>query len=347
MVGGVRLLTMASTTTDRTTSTAARMRAVKATRYGPPTVLQVADVERPLPKDGEVSIRVHASTVGPVEVAAREGTPLPIRLFSGLRRPTSILGDTFAGEIDAVGRDVTRFSEGDAVFGTTAPESGAHAEYVCVPEDGALTTEPRTVTDGEAAAACDGGLTALAFLRDVVDLTADQSILVNGASGSVGTYAVQLAHHFGADVTGVCSTANVELVDSLGADSVVDYTETDFTTTGERYDVIFDAVGKRSFLACRDSLTPDGVYLTTVPWGSTLPRMALTRLRGGKRATFAATGMKPASEKRTNLGMLRTLLEQGELRSVIDRNYPLEEVVEAHRYVATGHKVGNVVLTLD
>ncbi|MFD1512549.1 NAD(P)-dependent alcohol dehydrogenase [Halomarina rubra] len=338
---------MASTTTDRAAGESGRMRAVTARRYGSPDVLEVSDVERPTPAPDEVLVRVRASTVGPPDSATREGSPAPIRLFSGLRRPKAIPGDALAGVVEATGATVTRFAEGDRVFGTTAPETGAHAEYVCLAEDAVLAVTPSSVDHGEAATVADGGLTALAFLRDVVDLRAGQSILVNGASGGVGTFAVQLAAHFGADVTGVCSTDNVALVESLGADTVLDYTETDFTATGERYDVVFDVVGKRSYPECRDSLTPTGVYLTTVPSAGVGYWVARTRLGGGRRAKFAATGVKPASEKQVNLGVLRELLDQGELRAVVDRTYPLEAIAEAHRYVDTGHKVGAVVLAMD
>ena len=323
------------------------MNAVVTTRYGSPDVLEVRAVEKPTPGEDEVLVRVNATTVGPADSAFRAGRPFLVRAFSGLRRPKSIPGDVFAGEIEAVGSDVTRFAEGDPVFGTTAPDTGAHAEYVCVSEDAALLVKPSNVSDAEAAAVCDGALTAMGFLRDVADIQPGQSVLINGASGSIGTAAVQLAKHFGAEVTGVCSTANVDLVESLGADSVIDYTETDFTTTERTYDVIFDAVAKRSYSECKGSLERGGIYMSTVPGAAIFLQMAWTKLFGSKRAVFAATGMKSPTEKLAHLRFLEERLEAGEFRSIIDRTYPLEEIAEAHRHVDSGHKVGNVVVTME
>jgi NADPH:quinone reductase-like Zn-dependent oxidoreductase len=323
------------------------MRGVVATRYGPPDVLHIEEVAKPIPDDDEVLIQIRATIVGPPDSAAREGTPLPIRFFSGLRRPNAIPGDVFAGEIESVGRNVARFAPGDAVFGTAAPGSGAHAQYLCLPEDGALAIMPSNLTYSEAAAVCDGGLTAMEFLKAHANIRAGKSILVNGASGSVGTAAVQIAKEMGATVTGVCSTTNAELVQSLGADSVIDYTQTDFTTTGETYDVIFDAVGKRSYSACKDSLNTGGRYLTTVLSVGILLQMVWTRLFGNKRAIFAATGLASTNTKRGHLVALRDLVEAGTFRPVIDREYSLDDIAEAHRYVDTGHKTGSVVVTVD
>jgi NADPH:quinone reductase-like Zn-dependent oxidoreductase len=323
------------------------MRAVVATTYGSPDVLRVERVAKPTPGADDVLVRVRATVVGPPDSAAREGKPFPIRFFSGLRRPNAVPGDVFAGEIEAVGRNVVRFAPGDPVFGTAAPGSGAHAEYLCLPEDGALVAMPSNLTDSEAAAVCDGGLTAMAFLRDHAHVQAGESIVVNGASGAVGTAAVQLANAFGVTVTGVCSTANVELVRSLGAETVIDYTRTDFTTTGATYDVVFDAVGKRSYSECKGSLTAGGRYLTTVPSVGILLRMAWTRLVGDRRAVFAATGLASPRTKRAHLAALRDLVEAGAFRPVVDRVYSLDEVADAHRYVDTGHKTGSVVVTLE
>jgi NADPH:quinone reductase-like Zn-dependent oxidoreductase len=338
---------MPTTATERTTGTDTRMKAVAAKEYGGPAVLRLYSAPRPTPEPDEVLIRVRASTVGPANSAMREGRPFPVRLFSGLRRPASIPGDAFAGEIAAVGRDVTRFAVGDRVFGTTAPESGAHAEYVCVPEDGTLELTPAGVSDAEAAAVADNGLTAMLFLREVADLQPGQSVLVNGASGGIGTFAVQLATHVGAEVTGVCSTRNVDLVTSLGADAVVDYTTTDVAGTGQTYDVIFDAVGKGSFAQFEDALNPGGLYMTTVPSAGILLDVVRTRLVGDRRAVFAATGMKPAGVRKRYLGELRELLDSGAIRSVIGRRYPIAEIAEAHRYVDAGHKRGTAVVTID
>lgn len=338
---------MTATANKRSARVETRMKAVTATRYGSPDVLRVTEVPKPTPADDEVLIRVYATTVGPSDTAFRSGEPFPMRLFSGLRKPKSIPGDVLAGKIETIGTDVARFAEGNHVFGTTAPDSGAHAEYVCLLEEGALAAKPLGMTDGEAAAVSDGALTATGFLTDTADIQPGQSILINGASGSIGTFAVQLANHFGAEVTGVCSTANVDLVKSLGAETVIDYTQEDFTNAGRRYDIIFDAVGKRSYSECKGSLAPNGMYLTTVPSARILFQMGRTKLFGDKRAVFAATGLKPPSEKAAHLRFLGRLFEAGEIRTVIDRRYPLEDIAEAHRYVDTGHKTGNVIVTME
>ncbi len=324
-----------------------RMRAVVAETYGSADVLRVEEVAMPSPDDDEVLVRIHATVVGPPDSAAREGRPFLIRFFNGLRRPTAVPGDVFAGEVVAVGRNVVQFAPGDDVFGTAAPGSGAHAEYLCLPADGAMAVMPSTLTYSEAAAVCDGGLTAMAFLEDHAHLQAGQSILINGASGSVGTAAVQIARGLGATVTGVCSTANVELVRLLGAETVIDYTVTDFAATETTYDVIFDAVGKRPYSTCRGSLTPGGRYLTTVLSVRILLQMLSTRLVGDKRAIFAATGLASPLTKRAHLHTLRDLVESGTFRPVIDRTYSLDDIADAHRYVDTGHKTGSVVVTVE
>ena len=264
-----------------------------------------------------------------------------------MRPKKTILGSEFAGEIEAVGKDVKRFSEGDQVFAATGAALGAHAEYTCLPEEGALAIKPANMTYEEAAAICEGALAALPFLRDKGKIQSGQKVLINGASGSVGTSAVQLAKYFGAEVTGVCSTANLELVKSLGADKVIDYTQEDFTKTRQTYDIIFDAVGKSSFSRCRGSLKGRGIYLTTVPTLPILLQMLWTSKIGSKRAIITFTGLRPASEKTEDLLFLKELVEGGKLRPVIDRRYPLEQAAEAYKYVETGHKKGNVVITLE
>jgi NADPH:quinone reductase-like Zn-dependent oxidoreductase len=317
-----------------------------AKTYGSADALRVEEVATPIPDDDEVLVRIHATVVGPPDSAAREGRPFLIRLFNGLRRPKAVPGDVFAGEIVAVGRDVVQFAPGDDVFGTAAPSSGAHAEYLCLPADGAIAVMPSELTYSEAAAVCDGGLTAMAFLEDHAHLQADESISVNGASGSVGTAVVQIASALGARVTGVCSTANVDPVRSLGAETVIDYTTTDFAVTGTTYNVIFDAVGKRPSSTCKDSLAPGGRYLTTVLSVRILLQMLSTRLVGDKRASFAATGLGSAETKRGHLHALRDLVELRAFRPVIDRAYALDDIGDAHRYVDTGHRVGSVLLTV-
>ncbi|MCI0635422.1 MAG: NAD(P)-dependent alcohol dehydrogenase [Actinobacteria bacterium] len=318
------------------------MRAVVFEKYGPPEVLRVAEVERPLPEEDEVLVKIHASTVNRSDCGWRSAKPFFARFFTGLLRPKQkILGMELAGEVDAVGAAVTEFDVGDRVFGVKG--YGAHAEFVCIRESAGLAHKPASMTFEEAAAVCDGASIARACLQKV-DLRKGRSILVYGASGSIGTAAVQLARHFDAHVTAVCNTKNVELVKSLGADEVIDYLQEDFTKNGETYDVVFDAVGKHSFRRSRRSLKPGGTYISTdlgFMWH--VPALALvTRLIGGKRVTLPI----PRYSKEDVL-FLKELIEAGEYRAVIDRRYALEDVVEATRYVETGQKTGNVVLTLN
>ncbi len=316
------------------------MKAIVCTKYGPPDVLQLKEVERPVPEDNEVLIKIHAASVTNAEIASRTGKPFIVRLFVGLTRPRRPnLGVELAGEIESVGKDVKLFKKGDQVFGYSG--FGAHAEYTCMPEDGVLTMKPANMTYEEAAVACDGLLTALPFLRDKGNIQSGQEVLINGASGSIGTFAVQLAKHYGTEVTGVCSTTNLELVRSLGADKVIDYTKEDFTKSGQTYDIVFDAVAKSSFSRCKGLLKQNGVYLVTYPTlAGLLPNI------GSKKAIFHAAGIRPISEKTKDLLFLKELIEAGKIRSVIDRSYPLEQTAEAHRYVEKGHKKGNVVITV-
>ncbi len=300
------------------------MRAVVQTKQGPPDVLEVREVDKPVPNDDEVLVKVRAATVtvGDVILRGLPGPLLPLMRVFGVRR-RDIPGHELAGEIEAVGKDVERFKVGAEVFGTTTGlRSGANAEYVCLPEAwkaGVLVPKPTTTTFEEAAAVPVGGMTALHILRKG-NIQSGEKVLIYGASGSVGTYAVQLARHFGGDVTGVCSTANVELVKSLGAERVIDYTTEDFARSGETYDVIFDAVGKTSASRSRSSLKEDGRFLSV---------------------------RSMTSEKTEYLLFLKELIEAGEVIAVIDRRFPLEQTAEAHRYVETGRKKGNVVITLD
>ena len=323
------------------------MKAIVCTKYGPPEVLQLKEVEKPTPKDNEVLIRIHAATVGLSDLMTRKGAPFLTRFFTGLIRPKNpIPGAEFAGEIEAIGNDVKRFKKGDQVFGADLSGLGAYAEYKCLPEDGVLAIKPANVTWEEAAPVC-GALAAWNFLTDQATIQSGQKVLINGASGSIGTTAVQIARYFGAEVTGVCSTTNLELVKSLGADQVIDYTQEDFTKTGQTWDVIFDAENKSSFSRCKGSLTQKGVYLKTFPGLTILLQMLWTSKIGSKKAKISATGLRPVPERLIFLNELIELIEAGKLKSVIDRCYPLEQTAEAHRYVEKGHIKGNVVITVE
>jgi NADPH:quinone reductase-like Zn-dependent oxidoreductase len=317
------------------------MKAVVHDRYGPLEVLRIEEVERPTPKEDEVLIKVHATTVNRTDSGARAGTPFISRFFLGLRRPNErILGTELAGEVQAVGGAVTEFAVGDHVFGINAWRFGAHAEFVCVRESAPLAHMPANVTFEQAAAVCDGAVLAMIELR-ASGVRKGQKILIYGASGSIGTAEVQLAKYFGADVTAVCSTKNLELVKSLGADRVIDRTKEDFTKNGETYDVVFDAVGVLSFSRCRGSLKPGGVYNPTDGLRNALLAPLTSRLRG-KKVVFPI----PRYTKKDVL-FLKELIEAGKYRAVIDRCYPLEDVFEATRYVETKRKTGNVVLSIN
>jgi NADPH:quinone reductase-like Zn-dependent oxidoreductase len=323
------------------------MKAVVQSRYGSPDVLRVQEVEKPLPQENEVLIKIRATSVTAAHTAMRKGRPLYGRLFTGLTGPkNSIPGTDLAGEIEAVGQSVKQFQVGDQVFAATDLGGGCYAEYVCLPEDDVLALKPSNMTYEQAAAVLEGATTALAFLRDKGHIHSGQRVLINGASGGVGTAAVQLAKHFGAHVTGVCSTGNVDLVRSLGADDVIDYTKQDFAKTGQTYDIIFDTVGKSAYARCRGSLTQNGVYLNPVLGLSLLLQMLWTSKVGSKKAIFMATGLRPASEKKKDLAFLTELVEAGKLRAIVDRRYALHQAAEAHRYVETGHKRGNIVIAV-
>jgi NADPH:quinone reductase-like Zn-dependent oxidoreductase len=322
------------------------MRAVVYEKYGPPEVLHLQEVEKPAPRDNEVLIRVHASTVTTGDVNVRGFTFVPAgfgfiaRLMFGLTGPKkTILGLEFAGEVEAAGRNVRQFRTGDRVFGIDGVNLGAYAEYKCMAEDGGLTIMPVGLTYEETAAIPNGALTALTFLRDMGKVQNGQKVLVNGASGSVGSAAVQIARHYGAEVTGVCSTANMEMVRSLGADKVIDYTREDFTGNGEMYDIIFDTVGKTLFSGVKSSLKQNGLYLAGSGGLREMLQMGRTSMGGGRKVMAGAS-----SERKEDLIFIKELVEKGKIKPVIDRTYALEQIVEAHRYVDTGRKKGNVVI---
>ena len=317
------------------------MKAIVCTKYGPPEVLQLKDVPKPIPKNNEVLIKIHASTVAAGDVRMRSFNWarwfwLPGRIMFGLRRPRKPTpGNELAGEIEVVGKNVTRFKTGDKVFGIIweVSNGSANAEYKCMPEN-RVTLMPINMTYVEAAAVPIGGLTALVLLRKG-KIQHGQKALIIGASGSVGTFAVQLAKYFAAEVTGVCSTTNIEMVKSLGADKVIDYTKEDFTKSSNTYDIIFDAVMKTSFSRCKNSLTHKGVFIT-VDWP--LLTALWTSIVGSRKVVFGI------ANRIEDLTFLRELIEAGKLKSVIDRRYPLEQTAEAHKYVEKGHKKGNVVI---
>ena len=312
------------------------MRAVVSDRYGPPDVQRLAEIEEPVPAADELLVRVHATTVNRTDCGLRAAWPFFIRVFTGLLRPKrTILGMEFAGEVEAVGTAVSEFAPGDHVFGVKG--AGAHAELVCVRENAAVAHKPAGMTFEQAAAVCDGACSALSCLRGE-DLGKGRAVLVYGGSGSIGSAAVQLVHHFGAHVTAVCNTKNIELMRTLGADEVIDYTQEDFTKNGKTYDVIFDAVGKQSFLRTRRSLKPSGAYVATDGLRNVLWWL-LTRRFGKRRGRIGI-----ARYVKADVLVLKELIDAGEYRAVVDRTYPLEEIVAATEYVETEQKTGNVVL---
>jgi NADPH:quinone reductase-like Zn-dependent oxidoreductase len=320
------------------------MKAAVYARYGPPEVLQLREVEKPVPQDNEVLIKIYATTVTSGDSRMRRADPFAVRLFNGLTIPkkTTVLGNELAGEIESVGQNVKEFRAGDQVFGQAGLTLGANAEYICLPEDGALAIKPEQLTYEEAASIPFGGNTALHFLRKG-NIGSGQNVLIYGASGSLGTAAIQLARYFGAEVTGVCSSSNVALVKSLGADKVIDYTREDFTKNGQAYDIIFDTTGQSSFSGCLKSLTERGIYLRAVNLALTPIIRGLWISKTSNRKVIGGI----AVERKENIDFLRELVEAGKLKPVIDRRYPLEKIAEAHAYVDKGHKKGNVTIIVS
>jgi NADPH:quinone reductase-like Zn-dependent oxidoreductase len=317
------------------------MKAAVNTRYGPPEVVRVVDVDRPAPADDELLVKVHATTVNRTDCGFRAGKPFIVRFFSGLRRPQrTVLGNEFAGVVEAVGGSVTTFQIGDRVFGYCEGRFGAHAEYLTVAEHASVALVPPETSFVEAAPGTEGSHYALAYLRKA-RIGAGHDVLVYGATGAIGSAAVQILKHLGATVTAVCATEHVELVEGLGADRVVDYKTTDFTADTQRYDLVFDAVGKRSFGECRRLLRPQGIYCSTElgPWCQNPLLALLTPALRGRRVQFPI----PRDDQEM-IRYLGGLIEMGAFRPLIDRQYPLEDIVGAYRYVETGQKVGNVVI---
>jgi NADPH:quinone reductase-like Zn-dependent oxidoreductase len=331
------------------------MKAVVYTEYGSPNVLQLKEVEKPVPSDNEILVRVYATSVNVGDLWARnfkELTPskftmplplwLPSKIYFGFTKPrVNILGSEFAGEVEAAGKEAKRFKPGDQVFGYRGQRMGAYAEYLCIPEDGLVATKPANMTYEEAAAVPYGALTALSLLRKA-NIQPGQKVLINGASGNIGAASVQLAKYFGAEVTGVCGTPRLEFVRALGADKVIDYSREDFTKNGEAYDLIFDILGKSSFSGCQNSLKPNGIYLLASFKTKQLFQMLRTSRTAGKKVICALS-----SENPKDLVFIKELVEAGKIKSIVDRCYPLEQTAEAHRYVEKGCKMGSVIITIE
>jgi NADPH:quinone reductase-like Zn-dependent oxidoreductase len=331
------------------------MKAIVYTEYGSPDVLHLKEIEKPAPKDNELLIKIYATTVCYGELAARNFKNIPPSEFNmpsalfflarfefGYDKPKKyILGTEFAGEIEAVGNAVTLFKKGDQVFGYRGATFGANAEYMCMPQNGLVALKPSNVSYGQAATVPGGALTALTLLRHV-NIQPGQKVLVNGASGLIGSHALQLARHFGADVTGVCGTRRMEFVKALGASKVIDYTKEDFTRNGETYDLIFDILGRSSFSRCKNSLTPNGRYLLASFKTKQLFEMLWTSMIGSQKVICALSNEKPE-----DLVFIKGLVESGAIKPIVDKYFPLEQVAEAHRYVESGNKKGHIVITVN
>jgi len=320
------------------------MRAAVRTSYGPPDVVRITEVDKPTPKDNQVLVKVHATTVNRTDCGFRAGRPFFVRVLTGLPRPrVTVLGTEFAGEVEAVGHNVTTFAVGDRVFGFKGLPFGAHAQYMVIPEDGFLATMPAHLSFEEAAPSTEGSHYALAMIRKA-KVGRGQDVLVNGATGAIGSAAVQLLKQLGATVTAVCGPEHLELVRGLGADRVIDYTAQDFTRDPQRYDVVLDAVGKSSFLRCRRLLKPRGVYLSSEfgPLTQNLVLALITPLRRGRKVM-----MNLGRDDPRMASYFQEVLESGAFRPLVDRRYRLEEIVEAYRYVETGRKIGNVVISIQ
>jgi NADPH:quinone reductase-like Zn-dependent oxidoreductase len=325
--------------------TAAKMNAIVATGYGSSDVLEFTQVETPEINENEVLVKVVCASATRADSMMLTGKPYFARLFTGLQKPKNpIPGTGFAGTVEQVGSEVTRFKAGDAVFGETTLGFSTNAEFVSIPEDGVILHKPDLLPYNEACALCDGALTSLNFLKEVAQIKPGQKVLINGASGSLGTAAVQLARYFGAEVTGVCSTANVGLVKSLGAQHVIDYTQVDFTKSETSYDIIYDTVGKSSYRKCKQILAKDGQYISPVLSFPLLLQMLLISPFRARKAKFAATGLKKDHELRALTEELLDIVREGKIQTQIERQFPLEKAADAFRHIASGRKKGNVVI---
>lgn len=321
------------------------MKAVHCTKYGGPEVLVVKEISIPKPQDNDILVKVHVSSATKADTMMRQGTPFYARLFLGVTKPKNpIIGTGYAGVVTEVGKNVTHFEVGDKVFGESGMKMSTNAEYVTVANESLVLLKPDTLSNEAAASLCDGPITSLNFLKVIAELKQGQRVLINGASGSLGTAAVQIARELGAHVTGVCSTSNVDLVKSLGADDVIDYITADFTKSGQAWDVIYDTVGKSSFSECKPVLTERGVYVSPVLKLSLALQMMLFGKSKGKKARFSATGLKAVPELRGLMTELLKMIAENKVTVVIDKRFPLEEATQAHAYIDGGHKKGSVVL---
>ncbi len=319
------------------------MKASVYTQYGPPEVLQIKDVEKPTPKDNEVLIKINATTVNRTDCGFRKPEYFIVRIISGLFKPKrTILGSELAGEIEAIGKDVKKFKPGDLVFGLSTYNFGTHAQYICLAETKSIAAKPSNMSYEEAAAVCDGLMLGMNLIRKI-DFTNHPNLLINGASGSIGSACVQLAKHYGANITAVCTTQNFELIKSLGANEVIDYTKEDFTKCGKSFDVVLDCVGKSSFFKCKKILKPGGVYFSTELGylSQNIFLALLTPIFGGKKVKFPIP-----TDSQKDIEYFKDLIESGNYKAVIDLTYPLEEIVEATKYVELAQKIGNVVITV-
>jgi len=323
------------------------MKAIICSHYGKPDVLQIQELVKPEPKVNEILIKIQASSITTADSMMRSGTPFYGRLFIGLMKPKfPITGTGFSGEIESIGSAVSLFKVGDLVFGESILGKGTNAEYVCVAESGIVAIKPDNLSHEEATPLCDGAMTSLNFLKTIGGIKSGQKVLINGASGSLGTAAIQLAKYFGAEVTAVCSAKNDDLVKSLGADYVIDYKKDDFTKLAKQYDIIYDTLGNLSFSRCKKVLLPEGIYLSPVLSMPLLLQVLCSSLFGKKKAQFSATGLLPVEQLRLLLAELLQIISEGKLTSVISRRYCMQQIADAHSYIDTGHKQANIVLTM-
>ncbi len=323
------------------------MKASVCTKYGSADIIVIKDITKPIPKEDEILVKVAYAIVSPTDCSFRTGKPWIARLFSGLLKPrVSVHGEMYVGVIEDLGCNVKDFKVGDRVYGSNGMKLGSYAEYNCVKDKTLIRKVPDTVESKHIITLLDGGITALPFLRDKAEIKQGQKVLVIGASGSVGSFGVVLAKHFKAHVTGVCSTANVELIKNLGCDEVIDYKKTNYTKLDKEYDIIFDAVGKSSFGACKSILSKEGRYLTTVPVLSTMLKLLFKKKQKGKKDLFAATGLRKIPQKHKDLEILEGMLVRENIKPLMDNEYPMDDIIEAQKYVESGHKKGNVLVRI-